>query len=113
VPQARSATEFNIIPVDLHCPLCDLPYCFFALEDVRQWLIGNNPYGMSQEIMLQLPGHHEYYAERLLHLWVSFLSVFQNFTNKVYWLLFYFCVTFWPFNDGNCTNECVGGCDIE
>jgi hypothetical protein len=31
--------EFNIILVDLYCPLCDLPRCFLALQDMRQWPI--------------------------------------------------------------------------
>jgi hypothetical protein len=51
--------EFNIILVDLHCPLCDPPYCFFALEDAHQWPIRYNPNGVSQKVVLQLPGRHE------------------------------------------------------
>jgi hypothetical protein len=39
--------------------------------------------------VLQLPGRHECCVEQLLHLWVSCLSVFENFTNEVYWLLFF------------------------
>jgi hypothetical protein len=59
--------------------------------------------------MLQLPSHHEYRIEHILHMWVSCICIFQNFTNEVYRLLFYFCVSFLPFND----DDCVGGCDIE
>jgi hypothetical protein len=68
--------------------------------------IGYDLYKMSQEIMIQLPGHHKYCVE---HLWVSCLCVFQNLTNEVYRLLFQFCIRFWSFNG----DDCVSGCDIE
>jgi hypothetical protein len=38
--------EFDIILADLHCPLCDLPCCFFALKDARQRTIGYDPNNM-------------------------------------------------------------------
>jgi hypothetical protein len=51
--------EFNIILVDIHCPLCDLPRYFFALQDTHQWSIGYDLNSMGQEVMLEFSGHHK------------------------------------------------------
>jgi hypothetical protein len=40
-------------------PLCELPWYFFALEDVCQWPIEYDPNRMSQEAMLELCSRHE------------------------------------------------------
>jgi hypothetical protein len=79
-----SGDVFNIVLADFHCPLCNPPYHFFALEDVYQWTIIYNPNRMHREVMLELPGHHEDHVEKLLNLWVPCLSVFQEFTDKVH-----------------------------
>jgi hypothetical protein len=62
--------------------------------------------------MLELPGHHKDYIEKLLDLRVPSLSILQDLTNKVHMLLLDFHCGFWPFNDDNCANNCVGDCNI-
>jgi hypothetical protein len=62
--------------------------------------------------MFEIPSRHEHCVELLLHLWVPCLSVFQDFADKVYWLLFHFRVNFWPFNGNDSAHNCVGGCHI-
>jgi hypothetical protein len=62
--------------------------------------------------MLELPHHHEDCVKQLLNLWVSCLSVLQDFANKVYSLLFDFRVGFWPFYGDNSADNYVGGCHI-
>jgi hypothetical protein len=64
---------------------------------------------MGQEVMLELPGHHEDIIEQLLDLRVHCLSIFQDLVDKVHMLLLDFHCGFWPFNDDNTADNCVGG----
>jgi hypothetical protein len=70
-----SGDEFNIL-ADLHYPLSDVPCCFFALDDMRQWMIRYDSNNVDQEVMLELPGRHEYCLKQLLYLRVPCLSIF-------------------------------------
>jgi hypothetical protein len=63
--------------------------------------------------MLQLPGRHEYCVEQLLHLWIPYLSVLQDFTNKVHMLLLDLRYRLWLFNSDDCANHNVGSRHIQ
>jgi hypothetical protein len=63
--------------------------------------------------MLRLPGRHEYYIEQLLHLWIPYLSVLQDFTDKVHRLLLDLCYHPWPFNGDDCADHDVSSCHIQ
>jgi hypothetical protein len=67
---------------------------------------------MGQEVVLELPGHHQDCVEQLLDLRVPHLSVLQDLADKVHGLLFNFCRGFRPFNDDDCTDNGVGSCNI-
>jgi hypothetical protein len=92
--------------------LCDPPYCFFTLKDVSQWPIGYDPNCVRQEVVLQLPSHHENCVEQLLHLRVLCLSILEDFADKVHMFLLDLYRGFRPFNDDDCANHGVGGCHI-
>jgi hypothetical protein len=66
------------------------------------------PNYVRQEVMLNLPCRHEYYVEQFLHLWIPYLSILQDLTDKVHGLLLDFCYSFWPFNSDDCANHSVG-----
>jgi hypothetical protein len=85
---------------------------FFALKDAHQWPIAYNSDHMGQEVVLELPDHHENCVEQLLSLRVPCLSILQDLTNKIHGLLFDFCGGFWPFNDDNGADYCIGGCNV-
>jgi hypothetical protein len=104
--------KFNIILADLHCPLCNPPCCFFALNDMRQWSIRYDSNSTGQEVVFELPGYHKDCIEQLLNLRVPCLSVLQDLADKVQMLLFDIRRGFRPFNDDNCTDNGVGSCNI-
>jgi hypothetical protein len=105
--------EFNIKLADLYYQLCDPPHCFVALENSCQWSIGYDPNNMHKEVVLEHPGHHEDYIEQLLYLRVCCLSILQDLVDKVHGLLFNFHHGFRPFNDDDCDDNGVGGCDVQ
>jgi hypothetical protein len=107
-----SRDEFNIILADLHCPLCNLPHCFFALKDAQQWLIGYDSNDMGQEVVLEFPVCHKDCIEKLMNLWVPCSNVLQDLADKVHMLLFKFCRGFRPFNGDDCADNGVGSCNI-
>jgi hypothetical protein len=96
----RGPIQHNI--GDLHFPLSNPPYCFFALEDACQWPIRDDPNSMRLEVVLELSSRHEDYIEKLLYLWVPCLSIFQDLANKVHWLFLDFSSSPWPFNGEQC-----------
>jgi hypothetical protein len=63
--------------------------------------------------MLELFGRHEDCVEQLLNLRIPCLGILQDFADKVQWMLFNFHASFWPFNDDNGVNNCVGGCHVQ
>jgi hypothetical protein len=67
---------------------------------------------MGQEVVLELPGCHKDYVEQLLNLWVPYLSVLQDLTDKVHRLLFDFRCGFRPFNDDDRTDNGLGSYNI-
>jgi hypothetical protein len=66
-----------------------------------------------QEEMFQLPDHHEYYVEQFLHLWISYLSVLQDFADKIHGLLLDLCYRLWSFNGDDCANHSVGSRHVQ
>jgi hypothetical protein len=68
---------------------------------------------MCQEVMLEHPGRYEDCIEQLLNLRVPYLCMLQDLTNKVHWLLFNLCISFWLLDGVNSSNNCVGGCHIQ
>jgi hypothetical protein len=107
-----SRDEFNIILADLHCPLCNLPRCFFSLKDTCQWPIGYDLNDIGEEVVLECPSYYKDCIEQLLNLRVPYLIVLQVLTDKVHKLLFDFRRGFMPFNGDDCTNNSVGSCNI-
>jgi hypothetical protein len=67
---------------------------------------------MSQEIVLELFGHHKDYIEQLLNLRVPCLSILHDLANEMHRLLFNFRLCFKPFNDDDCTDNGVSSCNI-
>jgi hypothetical protein len=103
-----SGDEFSIVLANFHGPLCDSPHCFFTLEYSNQWAVRYDPNYVRQEVMLQLPGRHEYWVEQFLHLWISYLSVLQDFTDKVHGLLPDLRYHLLPFNGDDYADHSVG-----
>jgi hypothetical protein len=79
---------------------------------MRQWPNGYDSNGMDQEVVLELPGCYKDCIEQLLNLRVPCLKVLQDLTEKVHKLLFDFCLGLMTFNDDDCTNYCVGSCNV-
>jgi hypothetical protein len=67
---------------------------------------------MSQQVVLELLGCHKDCTEQLLNLRVHCLSILQDLTDKVHMLLFNFYRGFRLFNGDDCTDNCVGSCNI-
>jgi hypothetical protein len=64
-----------------------------------------NPNCVCQDGMLQLFGRHEYCVEQFLHMWIPYLSILQNFADKVHGVLFDLCYRLWPFNGNDCADH--------
>jgi hypothetical protein len=67
---------------------------------------------MHQEIMLQLPGHHEDCIEQLLCPRVPCLSILKDLADKIHMLLLDFHRGLWPFNYDDSVDNCIGGGDV-
>jgi hypothetical protein len=63
--------------------------------------------------MLQLPDRHEYYVEQFLHLWVPYLSIFQDLADKIHGLLLDFSYRLWPFNGDDYADYNLGSCHVQ
>jgi hypothetical protein len=63
--------------------------------------------------MLQLPGRYEYCVELFLYLWIPYLSVLQDFTDKVHKLLLDLRYYLWPFNGDDCADHNVSSRHIQ
>jgi hypothetical protein len=66
-----------------------------------------------QEVVLQLPGHHEDCVEQLLNLRVSCLGILKDIADKVHMLLLDFGSSPCPFNSDDGANYCINDCHIE
>jgi hypothetical protein len=67
-----------------------------------------NPNCVREEVMLQLPSHHECCVEQFLHMWIPYLSILQDLANKLHGLLLDFRYSFWPFSGDDCVDHIVG-----
>jgi hypothetical protein len=56
---------------------------------------------------------HEYCVEQFLHLWIPYLSVIQDLTDKVHGLLLDLCYRLWPFNSDDCVDHNVDSCHVQ
>jgi hypothetical protein len=72
-----------------------------------------NSNSVRQEVMLQLLGRHEYCVEQFLHLWIPYLSVLQDLTDKVHKLLLDLHYRLWPFSGDDCADHNVGSCHVQ
>jgi hypothetical protein len=63
--------------------------------------------------MLQLSGRHEYYVEQFLHLWIPYLSILQDFADKVHGLLLDLFYCLWPFNGDDCADHNIGSRHVQ
>jgi hypothetical protein len=62
-----------------------------------------------QEVVLQLPGHHEDCVEQLLNLQIPYLSVLKDLADKVHMLLLDFGSSPWLFNGDDGADYCISG----
>jgi hypothetical protein len=68
---------------------------------------------MCQEIVLELPSHHEDCVEYLMYLRVPCLSILKDLADKVHRLLLDFHRGFWSFNGNDRADYCIGGYNVQ
>jgi hypothetical protein len=68
--------------------------CLSICEQVTQWLIGDDPYPVTLEVMSQLPRSHDDCVCNLLQLRIEDFWARQGFWSEIYWSLFEFSFFF-------------------
>jgi hypothetical protein len=89
----------------LNCILQDVTFGWYKYN--------TNPCCVRQEIMLQLPGHHDYCVQQFLHLWVPCLSILLDLADKVHRLLLDFRCCLRPLHNDCCADYCIGHCYVQ
>jgi hypothetical protein len=83
------------------------------LEYLSQWVVRYNLNCVLQEVMIQLPGCHEYCVEQFLHLWIPYLSVLQEFADEIHGLLLNLRYHLWPFNGDDYAGHSIGSRHVQ
>ena len=63
------------------------------MEDVAKWVLSTHCYGVSLEVMAELPGCDQDSVQQLLDLRTTSLRLIQDLIDEVHWALDFVCVS--------------------